>query len=122
LVRAQEEEQTKPLQFSNGFFVFNLENMSHCCYILHSEKLNRFYVGYSADLDERLKFHENPESRKFTNNAKDWELYLIIDCQSKSQGLSIEGHIKKMKSKTYIQNLKKYPEMVSKLLENYQSI
>ena len=96
--------------------------MGHCCYILHSVKLNRYYVGYSADLDERLKFHENPESRKFTYNAKDWELYLIIDCQSKSQGLFVEGHIKKMKSKIYIQNLKKYPEMVSKLLSKIPSI
>jgi putative endonuclease len=30
--------------------------------------------------------------------------------------MKIERHIKKMKSKKYIQNLKKYPEMVEKLL------
>jgi len=33
--------------------------------------------------------------------------------------LKIEGHIKGMKSKNYIVNLAKYPEMVTKLLEKY---
>lgn len=31
----------------------------------------------------------------------------------------IENHIKKMKSKIYIENLKKYPEMASKLILKY---
>jgi putative endonuclease len=31
----------------------------------------------------------------------------------------IEEHIKKMKSKVYIQNLKKYPDMVKKLIAKY---
>ncbi|WP_229724531.1 GIY-YIG nuclease family protein [Winogradskyella forsetii] len=51
--------------------------MGHCCYILYSEKLSRYYVGYSSDLDVRLVFHENSESRKYTYNAKDWELFRI---------------------------------------------
>ena len=50
----------------------------------------------------------------------DWNLFLIIDCESKSQALQIEKHIKKMKSKTYIENLAKYPEMVIKLKEKYR--
>ena len=51
--------------------------------------------------------------------AKDWEVYLKIECKSKEQALAIEKHIKKMKSKVYIQNLKKYSEMKFKLLEKY---
>ncbi|MEZ4792229.1 MAG: GIY-YIG nuclease family protein [Gelidibacter sp.] len=94
----------------------------HCVYILHSVKLDRFYVGYSSNLEERLTFHDNPEPRKYSNNAKDWSLYFTIDCESKSQGLALEGHLKSMKSKIYIQNLKKYPEMVLKLLGKYHGI
>ena len=33
---------------------------------------------------------------------------------------NIEAHIKKMKSKTYIENLKKYSDLREKLLEKYK--
>ena len=89
--------------------------MKSCVYILFSEKLNRFYIGFTQNLDLRLEFHENSENRKFTANAKDWKLFLEINCDTKTQGATIEKHIKKMKSKIYINNLKKYPEMVDKL-------
>ncbi|MFH7003461.1 GIY-YIG nuclease family protein, partial [Flavobacterium bizetiae] len=28
-------------------------------YILHSNKLNRFYIGFTSNFDTRLEFHEN---------------------------------------------------------------
>ena len=49
-----------------------------------------------------------------------WELIYTIECKSKEQGLSIEKHIKVMKSRIYIQNVMKYPEMTTKLLEKYR--
>ncbi|MVO09646.1 GIY-YIG nuclease family protein [Flavobacterium sp. TP390] len=88
-------------------------------YILYSQKLNRFYIGYTSDFDLRLEFHKNATTRKFTYNATDWILFLKIDCTTKKQALSIEKHIKNMKSKTYIQNLLKYPEIIDKLVEKY---
>ncbi len=90
-------------------------------YILHSEKLNRFYIGYTSDLETRLTFHQNSETRKFTYNTKDCYIYKTIKCKSKSQGLAIEKHIKIMKSKIYIQNLIKYPEIIEKLLRKYKN-
>ena len=94
--------------------------MAPCVYILYSKNLNRFYVGYSSNLEERLIFHENAESRKFTSNADDWVLFNKINCESKAQGLAVEAHIKRMKSKKYIENLFKYPEMLNNLLNKYR--
>jgi putative endonuclease len=91
----------------------------HCVYILHSKKLNRFYIGSTSDFDLRLEFHLKAESRKFTYNAHDWELFLKIDCQTKTQALAIEKHIKAMKSKIYIQNLIKHSEIIQTLLLKY---
>ena len=88
----------------------------HQVYILYSEKLNRFYIGYTSDLKTRMEFHANAENRKFTHNATDWKLFLTIDCNNKIQGLAIEKHIKSMKSKVYIENLNKYPEMIEKIV------
>ena len=95
--------------------------MAHFVYILQSEKLNRFYIGYTTDIDKRLYFHENAESRKFTYRADDWELFFSLECESEFQGLRIEKHIKNMKSKVYIQNLKIYPEISIRLLEKYKT-
>ncbi|WP_313114859.1 GIY-YIG nuclease family protein [Aequorivita sediminis] len=45
--------------------------MEYCVYILYSDSLSRFYIGYTSNFDVRIAFHENPEPRKFTYNAKD---------------------------------------------------
>ena len=90
-----------------------------CVYILYSDKLNRFYIGYTSDFETRLEFHKNAELHKFTANADDWKVFLKIICKNKTQGLNIEKHIKKMKSKTYIENLVKYPDIILKLKEKY---
>jgi putative endonuclease len=88
-------------------------------YILHSNKLNRFYIGFTSNFDTRLEFHKNAESHKFTSKADDWALFLKIACECKTEALLIEKHIKKMKSKTYIENLIKYPDIILKLKNKY---
>lgn len=93
-----------------------------CCYILYSPSLNSFYTGMTQDFPERLKKHNlHLYGSTYTAKANDWEVFIIIGCNSLSQASLIEKHIKAMKSRTYIQNLKKYPEMVLKLLEKYSS-
>ncbi|WP_426483322.1 GIY-YIG nuclease family protein [Flavobacterium sp. 2] len=89
-------------------------------YIIFSAKLNRYYIGFTSDFDTRMEFHKNAESRKFTANAQDWELFFKIECENKPQALNIEKHIKKMKSKIYIENLTKYPDIILKLKEKYK--
>jgi putative endonuclease len=91
-----------------------MENYS--VYILHSNLLDRFYIGMSSDVNIRLNYHLNPiESRKFTAKANDWTIFLTIDNLSKIQATNIEKHIKSMKSKIYIRNLDKYPELIQKI-------
>ena len=67
----------------------------HKVYILFSEKLNRFYIGYTSNLKARLEFHKSAENRKFTYNADDWTMYLNIECENKPQALAIEKQKKK---------------------------
>jgi len=89
-------------------------------YILHSSKLDRFYIGSCKDLFQRLDQHLNKEYiNSFTSVVEDWKLYLSIDGLAYQQARSIELHIKKMKSKTYIQNLVKYPEIIERLKLKY---
>ena len=58
-----------------------------------------------------------PLTNSFTKIAEDWELFLKIECKDIFEARKIERHIKKMKSKKYLENLKKYPEIIKKLKE-----
>lgn len=97
--------------------------MKSICYILYSKKLDRFYIGSSRfpaaeRLDQHLiEFYRNNKS--FTTKAKDWEIYFVIDCDTYEIALFVEKYIKKMKSRLYIENLKKYPETVEKIKHKY---
>lgn len=69
------------------------------CYIIFSKKHNDGSYG----------------DHRFTAKANDWELFICIECDSFKLATAIERHIKKMKSSTYIKNLKLYPEMIDKV-------
>jgi len=89
-------------------------------YILYSNKLDRFYIGSCKDLSGRLDQHLNKDfTKSFTAKVDDWKLYLSIDDLIYQQARLIESHIKRMKSKVYIENLKKHPEIIEKLRSKY---
>ncbi len=90
-------------------------------YIIYSKDYNKYYTGGShEDLETRIQNHNNKNyDNAYTSFANDWKLYLCIECTSFKQALKIEKHIKLMKSTIYIENLKKYPEMIEKLISKY---
>ena len=86
-------------------------------YILHSETINKFYIGSCENLALRLKQHKEKEfESSFTSNVDDWVLFFSIDNLDGRQARWIETQIKRMKSAIYIKNLKRYPEIVLKLI------
>jgi putative endonuclease len=91
--------------------------MNFFCYILYSKAINRYYIGYTSDIEERIKLHNVGYfgGKSYTHITSDWELYLLIPCETIRQAMLIESKIKKMKSRTYIEHLKKYPEMIEKI-------
>jgi len=54
-------------------------------------------------------------------NAPDMDTYnFFIDNLEYLQARKIEAHIKRMKSRKFIENLKKYPEIQKRLIKLYQ--
>jgi putative endonuclease len=89
-------------------------------YILFSEKLNRFYIGSTNNVDKRLIQHNSKEfDDAFTKSGIPWKITLVINDLQSKQAFDIEQHIKNMKSTKYIQNLIKYQELKLKLIERY---
>ena len=90
-------------------------------YILPSPAAGLYYIGYTKDLTSRLEMHRNGTFEgSFTSIENDWDLFFHMECESISQARRIEKHIKKMKSRKYIENLLKYSEISFKLLQRYK--
>ena len=90
-------------------------------YILYSPSLKKHYIGSCVDIAERLRKHlDKTFADGFTAKADDWILILEIADLGKHQIRKIEMHIKRMKSRSYIENLIRYPEMINRLKERYQ--
>ena len=78
--------------------------MAPYLYILYSEKLNKFYVGSTTDIERRITEH-NRGKEKFTKTGVPWELKYkevfaeLIDARRR------ELFIKKQKSRRFIEKL-----------------
>ena len=92
------------------------------CYILYSPKLDSYYIGMSQEqiADRISRHHTSFYGAHYTSKTSDWELFYIIECVTNSQTMKIEKHIKKMKSISYLKNLKKFETIQLKLLEKYK--
>ncbi len=92
----------------------------HKVYILYSPSIDRYYVGQSENFDQRLEWHKDKLFEKsFTKKADDWLVFLTIVCLSRKHADNIENHIKRMKSRRYLETLKKYPEIAQRLKTKY---
>jgi putative endonuclease len=73
-------------------------------YILYSQKCNRYYIGYSADVDLRLQRH-NAGHITATKNCTPYILKAKKAFETEAQAMQEEKRIKKMKSRIYIEKL-----------------
>ena len=78
--------------------------MTFFVYIIYSTSLNKFYIGYTSDLEKRLSEHNNCISN-YTSKASDWILKYSEPFSSRGLAMKREKEIKKKKSRTYIEFL-----------------
>ncbi len=93
--------------------------MSAACYVLFSKTLNKFYIGATNDSVEKRREKHNAHSygkQHYTAAANDWEVFLALEANDYPHAIRMERKIKSMKSKTFIRNLKQYPELQNKLI------
>ena len=73
------------------------------CYILYSKSLDRYYIGSTADLYNRLAQHNSEKRNHYTSTASDWELKYQEGFPTRSQARKREMEIKRKKSRKYIE-------------------
>jgi putative endonuclease len=71
-------------------------------YIIYSPSLDKFYIGYTSDLEKRLFEHNNKIS-VFTSKAADWILKHSETYYSRELAMKSEQEINKKKSRKYLE-------------------
>ncbi len=95
--------------------------MTFFVYIIFSKSLDEYYTGHSENVNERISLHNSGFFKNaHTSRATDWRIEFRLECESRSQAIKIEKHIKRMKSRKYIENLIHFPDISSKLKIKYQ--
>ncbi len=75
----------------------------HYLYILYSNSIDRYYIGESRDVDERLVQHNDGIFKgSYTKQATDWIFKLILECKDISHARRVEAYLKRKKSRKYI--------------------
>ena len=89
-------------------------------YIIYSKRIDKYYVGSTVELEKRLLQHNTGfYTDSYTDKTNDWALYYCITCENITQAIKIEKHIKRMKSRKYLNHLREHPEITTRLLAQY---
>ncbi|NIA18676.1 MAG: GIY-YIG nuclease family protein [Simkaniaceae bacterium] len=78
--------------------------MKFCTYILYSRSKDRYYIGHTDRLKERLAEHNYGHS-KSTKTGRPWIVKYIQRFATRSEAMRFEHKLKRMKSRQYLEDL-----------------
>ena len=77
--------------------------MKYYVYILKSQKdFKQFYIGYTTDLENRMKQHQNPKASAYTRQYAPWELETYIVFKNKELALQFEIYLKSHSGRAFL--------------------
>jgi len=73
-------------------------------YIIYSERINKYYIGFTSNIQDRLRKHNN-HSKGFSYSGKPWVLVYSELFDTKKEAMAREVQIKKCKNRERIEQL-----------------
>ena len=76
--------------------------MSFYVYVLHSVRLNKIYIGFTSDLEARLKSHNELAAKGWTIKFRPW---ILVHCENftlKADAMKREKELKTGKGRLFI--------------------
>ena len=71
-------------------------------YILHSEKFNKYYTGFTSNLIERFKSHNQLAKKGWTIKFRPWEVVYLEFYFNKSEVVAREKFLKSGKGREWL--------------------
>ena len=91
-------------------------------YIIYSKTIDRYYIGQTENIDERLEQHNTGYFlHSYTSKTKDWEIVLSMKCSSRKQSVNIESYIKSMKSRRFINDIIQNQQRVTEIVDRFKN-
>ena len=78
--------------------------MPYHFYILFSDKADKYYIGHTSQLEERLRKH-NSNHKGFTGKYNDWKVVYTEAFETKSDAYARERQVKNWKNRSRITEL-----------------
>jgi putative endonuclease len=79
--------------------------MQSFLYILYSSSLQKNYIGFTANLQQRLEAHNHPKNKMWSRFGNPWTLKAYFVFADKAGAMAGEKHLKSLRSPEYIDNL-----------------
>ena len=76
-------------------------------YILYSEKLDKYYKGYTNNVEERLMRH-NKGYETYTSKGTPWKLKLVLQKSTEREAIRLEKKLKNLNKKQLEEFIAKY--------------
>ena len=73
-------------------------------YIIYSLKINKYYIGYSSNIQERLLKH-NRRSKGFSSLGRPWVIVYSEKFNSKKDAMNREKQLKRWKNRERLEAL-----------------
>jgi putative endonuclease len=77
--------------------------MTFYVYILYSSKLEKYYIGSTNDIEDRLYRHNSGQST-FTKTGIPWVLIHKEETATRAEAVRLEMSVKKRGAKRYLQD------------------
>ena len=75
-------------------------------YILYSEKFDKYYIGHTDDIENRLWSHNNSIRETYTSKYRPWHTLACFEAgNERSCAMNYEKQIKRFKSKKMIKQI-----------------
>jgi len=71
-------------------------------YVLYSEKYDKIYVGYTSDLESRLRSHNELATRGWTIRYRPWEVIYKEEFPTRSKAMKREKELKSRRGRHFI--------------------
>ena len=73
-------------------------------YIIKSESIDKLYIGYTANINQRLEKH-NSKASKWTERGVPWKLVYLKEFDTKHDAIVYEHYLKSLKNRKYLEKI-----------------
>jgi putative endonuclease len=81
------------------FFIFII---MYKVYVLFSKSFDKIYIGYSSNLEERIKSHNELATKGWTVSFRPWKLIHTESFETKKEVMKREKQLKSFQGRQYI--------------------